>query len=246
MDAIDIAAIGAILLLAGTVKGLLGVGYPMLAVPLLATYAGVREAILLLIVPIIVMNIWQMRQGGGFRPTLRRFWPLLLTACIGIGLGTRALFSGDPALFAGIMGGVVCVFAVLNLTAPRIRLPAGREALFGPFAGLIAGLLGGISGFFGPVLIIYLGALDLTRDVFVRAVSLAILVPSGAWLAALMAEGVLDGRAAVISTFALAPSVAGMAVGIRLRRHVSEARFTKLLFGFLLIVGLNLVRKVVL
>ena len=75
-DALTLTAFAAILLLGGLAKGVLGVGLPMITVPLLSTFILVPEAVALMYVPVLVTNIWQAFQGGYFRTALGRFWPI--------------------------------------------------------------------------------------------------------------------------------------------------------------------------
>ena len=73
-------------LLAGTVKGLTGLGLPIVAVGVLAHFTDPRTAISLIIVPIFMSNIWQMRRQGNFIEALRNYWPLALTLTLILGV----------------------------------------------------------------------------------------------------------------------------------------------------------------
>jgi uncharacterized membrane protein YfcA len=93
-----------------------------------------------------------------------------------------------------------------------------------------------------PVLL-YLQALGLDKDDFVRTLGQLLLVASLMWTLALVAEGALDGQAAMLSAFALLPTGVGMLAGQWVRGRVSQERFRTGVFVFLLILGLNLLRQ---
>ena len=62
-------------LLAGLVKGVVGLGLPTLAMALLALAMPPAQAAALLILPSLVTNVWQMRPWPTLAPMTRRLWP---------------------------------------------------------------------------------------------------------------------------------------------------------------------------
>ncbi len=243
MDAYFIAVVIGAFLLAGTIKGALGVGLPTTSIAILSLALGLRDAVPLLIVPSLVANIWQVTRGGELAALLRRFWLLNATACIGVWLGTMILFRIDPTILSALLGIVIAFYAIINLTAFQPRLPPGREGIMAPGVGLAAGLLTGTTGSLLLPIVIYLQALGLDKDRFVQAVGLSLLIGTIAWAASLWYQGALDGRSVTISTLALAPTLLGMAAGHWLRVRLSQILFRKIVFGLLLVLGLNLVYK---
>jgi uncharacterized membrane protein YfcA len=70
--------IAAIFMLAGFVKGVIGLGLPTVSMGLLAATMAPAQALAIVVVPAIVTNIWQTFVGPYLRDILRRLWPLLL------------------------------------------------------------------------------------------------------------------------------------------------------------------------
>lgn len=64
-------------ILGGIVKGALGVGLPLLAIPLLSLWLPSPQAIALLVVPVLLSNFWQAVEGGRLRVSLQRFGGLI-------------------------------------------------------------------------------------------------------------------------------------------------------------------------
>ena len=62
----------AIFLLAGTVKGLVGLGLPAISIALMSLFLPLSEAIALIALPTIVTNVWQAAVGGHFWHIVRR------------------------------------------------------------------------------------------------------------------------------------------------------------------------------
>lgn len=96
---------------------------------------------------------------------------------------------------------------------------------------------------FAPIVTAYVASLGLDKDRLVATTAL-IYVASGAFLVgALGFQGAMDGNAVAASALAALPVLAGTALGDKLRRRASEILFTRALLVFLLLLGLNMLRR---
>ena len=86
MTSFVLAAITAIFVLAGFVKGVIGLGLPTVAMGLLALLMTPAQAAALLVVPSFLTNVWQA-MGPELIPLVRRLWPMLLGICAGVWAG---------------------------------------------------------------------------------------------------------------------------------------------------------------
>ena len=77
-----IAAAGAFLL-AGFVKGVIGLGLPTVAIGLLGLLMTPTQAAAILVLPALITNVWQAAVGGNLVPLVKRAWPMLVGVCIG-------------------------------------------------------------------------------------------------------------------------------------------------------------------
>ena len=73
-------------LLAGTVKGVIGLGLPTVAMGMLGLAMLPAQAAALLIIPSTVTNLWQLAFGGHLSALIKRLWPMLLLIFLGTGL----------------------------------------------------------------------------------------------------------------------------------------------------------------
>src|SRR3546814_14369571 len=110
-------------LLAGFVKGVIGMGLPTVAMGLLSLAMAPAQAAALMVAPSLVTNLWQMLAGPGLMPLLRRFWPMMLWICVGTWAGAGLLSSEQTGSANLALGMAVMLFAVLGLAAARARLP---------------------------------------------------------------------------------------------------------------------------
>ena len=96
MDLIPtIAKISGIFLLAGLVKGLIGLGLPTVAIGLLGLMMAPAQAAALLIVPSLVTHIWQALAGPCLLVLLRRLWPMFAGICLGTWAGAGIITGSD-------------------------------------------------------------------------------------------------------------------------------------------------------
>ena len=237
-------------LAAGAVKGTLGIGLPLVAVPLLATVLDLPTAVALMVVPVLTSNIIQALQGKRKIETLRRFFPLLLTLVPGAIIAAQFLSSVDLRTGSLVLGIIVVLFSLSlslsQLVPVRFEINKRQERYLNPAVGLVAGFLGGLSNLFGPPLIMYLVALKLEKDAFVTTIGLLFVVASATLYTTLAAVGVLTFDNAVGSLVAAIPVMAGVFIGTRLRSRIPQKTFERVLMVVLILVGLNLIRRALL
>lgn len=228
------------LAVAGVVKGLIGIGIPVVSIALLSLAISVPQAVILLPVPILVTNAWQGLTGGYFVNTLRRFWPLLSAMTVGTIVGGHMLATVDTPTLQMIIGAALTVFAALNLSNPRLSLPAQAEPGVGAVAGGFGGVLGGMSTLFGPPILMFLVALKLHRDEFVGTVTTIYFIGGVILIATLAGLRVMGAAEMGWSALATLPLFAGMLVGQKLRHKISQEAFRKGLLVAVMLIGVSL------
>ncbi|NIA71058.1 sulfite exporter TauE/SafE family protein [Pelagibius litoralis] len=232
-----IAVVVASFLLAGLVKGLVGLGLPTIALALLATRIDLKDAIPLVLVPSLATNIWQAVSGGALAVLLKRLWPLLAPACLGIWIGAGVLAGLDAVLVSGLFGALICAHAAISITGLQAPAPGARETWLSPLIGSVNGVITGLTGSFIFPSVLYLQALALPRDHLVQAMGITFLVSTLAMAVALSGHALLPAEAGLLSAVALVPALAGMALGQLLRKRLPEARFRKVFFLALAALG---------
>ena len=234
----ELAIITAVFLIAGTVKGVVGLGLPTVAIGLLTALIGLSEGIVLMVIPSLVTNLWQAVVGGALLTILRRLWALLLTIFIGAWVGVGLFGRSDTALLTALLGLLLCAYATYGLMTPRLPAPGRNETWLSPVLGGINGVLTGLTGTFFMPGLPYLQALALPRDVLVQAMGVLFLVSTAALAVALAGYGRLDLEVGSVSALATLPAILGMVLGARIRRQLSEQRFRQILLAALLLLGI--------
>lgn len=236
----------AVFLLAGFVKGVVGLGLPTVALALLTATLGLQEAMALMLVPSFATNLWQGVAGGALQVLVRRLWPLLVAVCIGTWFGAGVLVRADPALLSGALGALLCLYSGVSLATPQQAVPARWERWLSPVVGAVNGVLTGMTGSFVVPGVLYLQALGLGRDKLVQAMGILFTVSTLALAAALLGSDLLGPGLGGLSVAALVPAFVGMALGRRLRERLPAARFRPIFFSALLALGIHLIGGAVL
>lgn len=228
-------------LLAGMVKGVVGLGLPTISVGLLGLVMTPMQAAALLIVPSMVTNIWQLCDGRSPLPMLRRLWPML----VGIVVGTLAMGflvqSSDMPQATRWLGVALLAYAILGLASIRFHVAPAHERWLAPLIGTITGAITALTGVFVIPAVPYLQAIGLEKDDLVQALGISFTVSTLALAVSLGHSGELLQPAVIgISALALLPALLGMAGGQWLRRRISPERFKRWFFIGLLLLGADL------
>ncbi len=237
MNGLEIALAGAAFLFGGFVKGTIGLGLPVVVLAVLAPILGLKSALALFLVPAVTSNLWQALSGPALGALLARLWPFLAAAAAGIALGSRVLATAETGRLEAMLGLLLVAYSALSLSRLRLPPPGPRERWMGPAAGGLGGVMFGMTGIFILPGILYLQTLGMGREVFVQALGITFVTISASLAVAMGGQGLVSAEEATISALAVLPTAAGLVLGRRLRRRVSEEGFRRLFFLGLIAAG---------
>lgn len=224
-------------ILAGTVKGVIGLGLPTVAMGLLGLAMPPAQTAALLIVPSTLTNLWQLAAGGHLLALLRRLGPTLAAIFVGTLVGSAWLGINSGLWAAHALGAALLVYAAYGLLGPGLRLAPGREGWLGPLCGLLTGLVTAVTGVFVMPAVPYLQSLGLSRDELIQALGLSFTVSTVALALGLAGQDALGSQALGASLLMLAPALLGMLAGQWLRQRISAALFKRCFFIGMAVLG---------
>lgn len=228
-------------LLAGMVKGVVGMGLPTVAMGLLVLVMPPAQAAALLVVPSLVTNLWQLIAGPSFTALLRRFATMMVAIGAGTFAGIGLLTGGTGTAATAALGAVLAAYAVVGLLSARFVASPRSEPWLAPAVGLVTGVLTGATGVFVIPAVPYFNSLGLEKEELIQALGLSFTVSTLALAAALMANGAFESGVATGSLLALLPAVAGMLLGQRVRDRLQPEAFRRWFFIGLLVLGAYMV-----
>jgi uncharacterized membrane protein YfcA len=242
MSLLQIAVIAVAFVVAGIAKGAIGMGMPPIAIGLMSFAVPLESAIAIMIVPTMVTNVWQAIYGGHFRPLMRRFGAMAVTAMIGV-LAAGLLLSdlGSPAT-AGWVGVLLVLYSVIALTPYRPRVPRRAEWWANPVIGLASGAVAGSTGVAAVPFLPYMQSLDMDRHELVQALGIMFLFITGMLAVSLALHGAYHLTNSIAGVAAVAPTMVGVWLGQHARRRLSAETFRKIFIFGMMAVGLHLAR----
>jgi uncharacterized membrane protein YfcA len=238
-----IALIAGIFLLAGWVKGVVGMGLPTVAMGALGLVMPPVQAAALLVVPSLVTNVWQYLAGPAAGGIARRLATMLLLVCVGTAVGIQFLTSGVSRWPSVALGGVLGAYGLLGLFLPRLSVSARSESALSPAVGLITGVLTGATGVFVVPAVPYLSALGFTKDELIQALGLSFTISTIALAVGLGVSGSYSQELVLASLVAVVPALAGMFIGQATRHRIEPVAFRRWFFAAMFLVGGYMVAK---
>ncbi len=235
-----VVAGSAVFALGGIVKGTLGVGLPLVVVPLLALLVPATQAIVLVMASVLASNLRQAFDGGVSAEGLKRFAPLIVCLLLATLATVPMTLALPEAALRRLLAGIVLLAVLLMALPLQLAVPPRHERWWSAGVGLLSGVMGGMSSLTGPVIITYLMSLGLAREVFIGTISVIYLAGALPLYGSMAARGRVSWADAGLSLLSLLPMFGGMAVGKRLRGRLDEKSFRRLLLGFLVAVSMAL------
>ena len=229
--------VGGTFLLAGTVKGIIGMALPTVSLGILAATLGLTDAIILMLVPSFATNVWQASVGGKTWVLVKRLWGVLAAMAVGIWFASAALALADTSILSVLLGVILAVYAVIGLAVPQLPAPGRSETWLSPLMGGATGILAGLTGSTVMPIVPYLQSLRLPRDEMIQAMGICFCWAALGIGLALGGRNLLPMELGLLSATGVLPAFAGMILGQHLRKRLSEQRFKQLLFMSMAVLG---------
>jgi len=143
-DATTIAVLATfVFLLAGVIKGTVGIGLPTVAVGILSQIIPPHTAIALVVFPLLISNFWQVVRSGAGLETLQRYKLLAGVLFISLWLTTFLTAQVSATLLLGIIGLAMVIFAVTSLAGRQFTISDRRSWRADKHLGAAVGHLSG-------------------------------------------------------------------------------------------------------
>jgi uncharacterized membrane protein YfcA len=245
-DATTLWLAAAVFVLAGVVKGVVGLGLPTIAMALLASLMAPAQAAALLVVPSLLTNLAQIRPAHGrpwstLAPLLRRLATMQAGVCLGTLAGAWLLGAPAGAWAMASLGVALIAYAAWGLAGAQLSVRPGTERWLGPLTGAATGLVTAATGVFVVPAVPYLQALGLSRDALVQAMGISFTTSTLALALGLYANAGGAGLDVGASVLMLVPALAGMAAGQALRQRLSPVLFRRCFLACLVVLGTHMV-----
>ncbi len=245
MTGTEIAVVLGASLLGAFVKSVTGMGYPLLAVPLITLVLGVEDAVVIVAAPNVTANALLCFGAREARSGARDLRALVGFGMAGAVVGTFALVSvpEDPLLIALVV--TILAFVVNYLRAPEVAIDPVTASRWAPGVGIVVGLMQGAVGVSGPVVATWLHGYRLPKQTYVFSVTLIFGLSGLVQLVLLASTGAYDVDRVFVSALAFVPVLAMIPVGTSLRARLGGLAFERAVLAVLVGSAIALVVRVV-
>lgn len=235
--------VGVALLLAAFVKGATGLGFPLIATPMVALLLDIRVAVTILILPNLLMDVTQVFRDGFPYPILRRFKSMIGLTVVGVFLGTMVLVLLPLWSLNLCLGIMVIVFVGSNLLKFEFTISPVAEKRLSPLMGLLSGFLNGMTNAAGPVLAIYFYSLKLEKRNFVKSVATIFMITKATQLIAVSTWNLFNKDTLTLSLQVVLFTLVGFFAGLKTQDRVNQKTFSRGLMVLLSVVGVILIAR---
>ncbi len=228
---------------ASAVKGALGFGFPLIAVPLSANLIGARTAVVLIAVSVVFSNFLILFRGGGTVAGVRRFAGMLAGVVVGTVIGAQLLGRLDPGVVSLIVGLTALLVAGSGLLNRTPSFSSSAEQVAGPAVGLAAGVMGGITGIFAPLIAVYVQSLKIEKRAFVFWLTASFFLGGAVQVISYYGLGLYNRTVLLYAAATFVPVVAGTRIGFWMQDRLPWELFRRLVLLLVLASGLNLIAR---
>lgn len=248
----DISAFGAGLIfvalaaisIGALIKGMTGLGLPLIAVPVIATYTSVELAVVLMIIPTFGSNLWLVVSHRRYAGLLRAHIPFLVAGFLGGIFGTFALVAVDDRWLKLALAAWLALYLLQFAFGNFLQSVFQAKGAGAVAVGFTGGTLQGATGVSAHIVAPYFHGRKVFAEAYAFLIACAFLTFSAAQLTTAASTELFTMQRLLLGTIALLPTLVFTRVGIAYAGKISEAAFQKLLIAIFVVMEIKLISDV--
>ena len=248
----DISAFGAGLIfvalaaisIGALIKGMTGLGLPLIAVPVIATYTSVELAVVLMIIPTFGSNLWLVVSHRRYAGLLRAHIPFLVAGFLGGIFGTFALVAVDDRWLKLALAAWLALYLLQFAFGNFLQSVFQAKGAGAVAVGFTGGTLQGATGVSAHIVAPYFHGRKVVAEAYAFLIACAFLTFSAAQLTTAASTELFTMQRLLLGAIALLPTLVFTRVGIAYAGKISEAVFQKLLIAIFVVMEIKLISDV--
>ena len=228
---------------AGTIKGVVGLGLPPIVLGLLTAIVGIHPAMAMVALPAFITNFYQAISGNNAKVLSKQHWIFFLSATLFVGVGCWIALLINHQSMSVLLGMLLTIYAIAGLANFQFEIQQRWQGFFGAMMGSCNGVFTGLTGSSAVPGVFYLQSSGLSKEQLVQAMGILFTFSSAGLSIGLYLQDKLTITSGALSLVALIPAVSGMYIGAKVRKRLSIQVFQKVFFLSLLLLGLFIVFK---
>lgn len=237
----DVAIVLGAIAFAYLVKGVVGMGGPLLAIPVIATVTSVEHAVVVLSIANLLSNgwlLWEHRAGAA--GTAYVMIPFLTVGTVATIAGTWLLTEIDDRILSAVVALVIAGYIMRFLTDSEFGIEPDNARRWAAPMGLVGGVLVGATGTGGPLIATYFHSIRMSRASFVLVMSLTFQIFGVIQIGTLVGLGAFTPERTIQALLAIVPVLAMTPIGIWLGRRVKQRAFELMVLALLAFAAIRL------
>ena len=226
------------------IKGMTGLGLPMFAVPALATFMSVEEAVVLMVIPGIAANLMLIITHRQHSPLLKQHLPFLVAGVAGAFAGTWLLQNISDQWLRVVLAIWLGQYLIRNFSRKELLPDLRVSRKMGSLLGLFAGTSQGASGISAQVVAPYYHSQRLNTQAYAFVVAASFLLFSLSQFTAMTAFDLFTAKRFKLTLFALIPTLIFIQIGIAQAKRIPAASFNKFLLILFLLMEIKLISDI--
>lgn len=222
------------------VKGATGTGLPTVAIPVMASFVGVTDAVVIMAIPTVVTNSWLMWIHRSQMGATRDLPSMILAGFIGVVAGAWLLTTVSSRALSLSLAALIAIYVTLSLIRPDIAFPPAVTRYVSPPVGFLGGVLQGSTGIAGPAIATYVHGFRLAPGAYVFTLAAQFQLFALVSVFTYERFGLYTAERLVWSALILIPMFIAMPIGVRLGRRLERRVFDRFVLAVLAAMGLKL------
>lgn len=227
------------------IKGMTGLGLPLIAVPAIAAFTSVEEAVVLMIIPTFGSNLWLVGNHRRYVSLMAEHIPFLAAGFVGGILGTFVLVAVDDRWLKLTLATWLAVYLLQFAFGNFLRSVFQARGATAAAIGFTAGTIQGATGVSAHIAAPYFHGRNVPAQAYAFLIASAFLTFSVAQLATAVSTQLFTPERLFLGMIALVPTLVFTRVGVAFAGKISEAFFQKLLIGIFLLMEIKLLADVI-
>lgn len=218
-----------------------GFGGGLIVIPFLSLVIGVKGAV-------TVALIFQILMGLALFSSYKNiYWrnavPILLALIVGSVIGTYFLARVDESVLQILLAVAIFAFLIKSLFFPAVSAPFLKRPIWASGTMAVGGWIQGVMGTAGPVLVMYLSELKLSKEQFRSTLIFLLFVANVVRFPASYTGGLFTSEYVRLAVIALPFFILALILGHFAHKKIEEKYYRHLINIILLISGMALLIK---
>ncbi len=221
----------------GVVKGSIGFGLPTVSISLLAFLIDVKLVIALILIPTLIINIYQLCKGGNLKKIFFETKYFLFFSTISIYPGAFLLKSFNSQIIIFLIALILITNSILFLTNIKFKIPHFDKPITQILIGFINGIIIGMTSIYTMPLVFLLQSLNYNKNTTIQFLGIAFFLYPLAQLFAFSNFELISILIVQDSFLIMIPITLGFLIGQKIRSFISEQLFQKMFYLMLLFMS---------